>query len=68
MTCIVRAVLRPSDPVTVTLNANVPATLGIPLRTPPDDKLIPGGSAGTPALHDQLYGAVPPATCNCVEG
>jgi hypothetical protein len=50
-------------PVTCTVKLNVPAVVGVPLRTPAVLRLNPAGRA--PADTDQLYGGVPPVASSC---
>jgi hypothetical protein len=52
----------PLAPVTRTVKLEVPAAVGVPLRTPAADRLRPAGSA--PAETDQLYGVVPPVAAS----
>ena len=48
----------PLAPSTRTVKLEVPAVVGVPLRTPAADKLRPAGSV--PGGTDQVYGIVPP--------
>jgi hypothetical protein len=48
----------PLSPVTRTVKLELSAVVGVPLRTPPVDKLRPAG--GVPEDTDQVYGVVPP--------
>ena len=49
-------------PVTWTVKLKVPAAVGVPLRTPAEDRFRPAGSV--PADTDQLYGVVPPVAAS----
>ena len=49
-------------PVTWTVKLEVPAALGVPLKTPAEDSVSPAGSA--PEVTDQPYGGVPPVAAN----
>jgi len=51
-----------SLPATRTVKLEVPAAVGVPLRTPAADKLRPAG--GVPEVTDQLYGVVPPVAAS----
>ena len=53
-----QVVLQRMLSVTAMANWNVPLAVGVPLRTPPGVKLIPGGSEPLP--NAKLYGGVPP--------
>jgi hypothetical protein len=49
-------------PATRTVKLELSAVVGVPLRTPPVDKLRPAGSV--PEDTDQLYGVVPPVAAS----
>jgi hypothetical protein len=49
-------------PVTRTVNVEVPAVVGVPPSTPPEDRERPAGSV--PEEIDQLYGVVPPVAAS----
>jgi len=49
-------------PVTWTVKLEVAAVVGVPLRTPAEDRPSPAGSV--PAVTDQLYGVVPPVAAS----
>jgi hypothetical protein len=51
-----------SAPSTRTVKLEVPAVVGVPLRTPAADKFRPAG--GVPEDTDQLYGVVPPVAAS----
>ena len=50
--------LWPLASVTLTVKANVPVTVGVPVSVPLAFRLIPAG--GLPLLTDQVNGLVPP--------
>jgi hypothetical protein len=45
--------------VALTVKVYDPAAVGVPLKTPPEDRVRPGGTE--PALTVNEYGAVPPS-------
>jgi hypothetical protein len=49
-------------PVTWTVKFEVPAVVGVPDSTPPEERVSPAGSV--PADTDQLYGTAPPVAAN----
>jgi hypothetical protein len=51
--------------VTRTVKLTGPAVVGVPLITPPEDRLSQG--KGVPAARDQVYGVVPPVATNVCE-
>jgi hypothetical protein len=51
--------------VTVTMNAAVPAAVGVPVIAPAEERERPGGSA--PRASDQEYGAAPPVAARVCE-
>jgi hypothetical protein len=55
----------PSLPVTWTVGQYVPAALGVPLMTPPGDKVSPVGNE--PDASDHVYGMLPPLAARVVE-
>ena len=61
-TVTVNAFVAVPPPVTWTVKLDVPAALGVPLKTPAEDSVSPTGSV--PAVTDQLYGGVPPETAS----
>ena len=49
-------------PATRTVKLELSAVVGVPLRTPAEERLRPAGSV--PADTDQLYGVVPPVAAS----
>jgi hypothetical protein len=52
-------------PVTRTVNVAVPAVVGVPLRVPLLDSVMPAG--GVPEASDHVYGVVPPVAASVAE-
>ena len=55
----------PSLPVTLTVGVYVPAAVGVPLMTPPGDKVSPVGKE--PDASDHVYGMLPPLAARVAE-
>ncbi len=65
MTVNVWVAVAPVESVTLTVNVNVPASVGVPLMIPVEDKARPGGS--DPDTTDQVLGGVPPNALTSAE-
>ena len=52
-------------PVTVTVKAEVPAAVGVPATTPPEESVRPTGNA--PDVTAQAYGGVPQQAARACE-
>ncbi len=52
--------------LTVAVNGNVPAVVGVPVIAPLDARFKPVGS--DPCVTDQVYGVEPPVALRVVEG
>ena len=56
------ALVEEAPPVTSTVKLDVPAVVGVPLKTPAALRVNPAG--GVPTVTNQLYGGVPPVAAN----
>ena len=61
-TTMLNAFVAVPPPVTCTVKLDVPAVVGVPLKTPAEDSVSPAGSV--PEVTDQLYGGVPPVAAS----
>ena len=57
-----KALVEEAPPVTSTVKLDVPAVVGVPLKTPAALRVNPAG--GVPTVTAQLYGGVPPVAAN----